>query len=97
MLLPGARVVYLALLRLRDRRTGVHRVLDAEHASAKATLLRMRIEEKQGKLVLREDVNELIDGMAGMCRHSEPDAASQTACATSSSSFQVRIAQLLTC
>ena len=39
---------------------------DAEHALAKAALLQLRIEEKQRKLVRRDDVNELIDQIAGI-------------------------------
>ena len=39
---------------------------DAEHAPAKAALLRIRIEEKQRTLVRRADVDELIDGIAGV-------------------------------
>ena len=33
---------------------------------AKAALLRIRIEEKQRKLVRQDDVNELIDQIAGI-------------------------------
>jgi hypothetical protein len=35
------------------------------HAEAKNQLLRIRIEEKQRKLVRRDDVNELLDAMCG--------------------------------
>ena len=36
------------------------------HAVAKTELMRIRIMEKQRKLVLREDANEMIDSMAGI-------------------------------
>ena len=36
------------------------------HALAKAAFLRIRIEEKQRKLVRQDDVNELIDQIAGI-------------------------------
>jgi hypothetical protein len=38
---------------------------DAEHALARAALLRIRIEEKQRTLVRRSDVDALIDQIAG--------------------------------
>ena len=36
------------------------------HAEAKTQLLRIRIEEKQRKLVCRSDVDDLIDQIAGI-------------------------------
>ena len=59
------RLRYLAHLRSENRRSP-RAAADAEHASAKAALLRIRIEEKQRKLVRRDDVNALIDAMAGI-------------------------------
>jgi len=63
--LDQSRVVYLRYLR-RERQQSPRAAADAEHASAKAALLRIGIEEKQRKLVRRDDVNELIDGIAGV-------------------------------
>jgi hypothetical protein len=62
--LDQSRVAYLRYLR-RERQQSPRAAADAEHALAKAALLRIRIEEKQRKLVRRDDVNELIDGIAG--------------------------------
>jgi hypothetical protein len=59
------RLRYLAHLRSENRRSP-RAAADAEHASAKAALLRLVIAEKQRKLVLREDANELIDSIAGL-------------------------------
>jgi hypothetical protein len=59
------RVAYLRYLR-RERQQSPRAAADAEQASAKAALLRMRIEEKQRKLVRRSDVDTLIDGIAGV-------------------------------
>jgi hypothetical protein len=50
----------------RERQQSPRAAADAEHALAKAALLRIRIEEKQRKLVRREDVDALIDGIAGV-------------------------------
>ena len=54
------RVAYLRYLR-RERRQSPRAAADAEHVLAKVALLRIRIEEKQRKLVRQDDVNELID------------------------------------
>jgi hypothetical protein len=62
--LDQSRVAYLRYLR-RERQQSPRTAADAEHALAKATLLRIRIEEKQRTLVLRADVDALIDGIAG--------------------------------
>ncbi len=59
------RLRYLAHLRSENRRSP-RAAADAEHAAAKAALLRIRIEEKQRKLVRREDVDALIDELAGI-------------------------------
>jgi rhamnose utilization protein RhaD (predicted bifunctional aldolase and dehydrogenase) len=50
----------------RERQQSPRAAADAEHALAKAALLRIRIEEKQRKLVRQDDVNELIDQIAGI-------------------------------
>jgi hypothetical protein len=59
-----SRLKYMTHLRSEHRKSP-RAAADAEQASAKAALLRIRIEEKQRKLVRRKDVNELIDAMAG--------------------------------
>ena len=58
------RLRYLAHLRSENRRSP-RAAADAEHASAKAALLRIRIMEKQRQLVRREDADALIDEIAG--------------------------------
>ena len=63
--LDQSRVAYLRYLR-RERQQSPRAAADAEHALAKAALLRIRIKEKQRKLVLREDVDALIDAMCGI-------------------------------
>jgi hypothetical protein len=63
--LDQSRVVYLRYLR-RERQQSPRAAADAEHAAAKAALLRLRIEEKQRELVRRADVDALIDGIAGV-------------------------------
>ncbi|SEC70914.1 hypothetical protein [Bradyrhizobium erythrophlei] len=63
--LDGSRVAYLRYLR-RKRQQSPRAAADAEHAVAKAALLRLRIEEKQRGLVRRADVDELIDQIAGV-------------------------------
>ena len=62
--LDQSRVAYLRYLR-RERQQSPRAAADPENASAKAALLRIGIEKKQRKLVRRDDVNELIDGIAG--------------------------------
>jgi len=59
------RLRYLAHLRSENRRSP-RAAADAEHTSAKAALLRIRIMEKRRALVLREDANALIDEIAGI-------------------------------
>ena len=63
--LDQSRVAYLRYLRC-ERQQSPRAAADAEHALAKAALLRIRIEEKQRKLVRQDDVNELIDQIAGI-------------------------------
>jgi hypothetical protein len=63
--LDQSRVAYLRYLR-REHRRSPRAEADAEHAKAKTALLQIRIMEKQRKLVLREDVDALIDALAGI-------------------------------
>jgi len=58
------RLRYLRWLRDPERRSARSEAA-AKHAEAKTRLLHIRIEEKQRKLVRRDDVNELIDAMCG--------------------------------
>jgi phage terminase Nu1 subunit (DNA packaging protein) len=60
-----SRLKYLAHLRAEHRRSP-RAAADAELASAKAALLRIRIEEKQRTLVRQSEVDELIDQIAGV-------------------------------
>ena len=55
--LDQSRVAYLRYLR-RERQQSPRAAADAEHALAKAALLRIRIEEKQRTLVRRDAVDE---------------------------------------
>ena len=63
--LDQSRVAYLRYLR-RERQQSPRAAADAEHASEKAALLRIRIEEKKRELVRRADVDALIDDIAGV-------------------------------
>jgi hypothetical protein len=63
--LDACRFAYLKWLRDPARRSARSEAA-AEHAKAKTEMLRIRIEEKQRKLVRREDVDALIDAMAGI-------------------------------
>ena len=63
--LDQSRVAYLRYLR-RERRQSPRNEADAEHAKAKAALLRLRIAEKQHELVPRVDFDAVIDGIAGV-------------------------------
>jgi hypothetical protein len=63
--LDQSRVAYLRYLR-RERRQSPRSEADAEHAKAKAALLRLRIAEKQRELVPRVDFDAVIDGIAGV-------------------------------
>ena len=60
-----SRLKYLAHLRAEHRRSP-RAAADADLASAKAALLRIRIEEKQRTLVRQSDVNELTDSLCGV-------------------------------
>jgi len=59
------RIAYLRYLR-REWRQSPRSEADAEHAKAKAALLRLRIAEKQRELVPRVDFDAVIDGIAGV-------------------------------
>jgi hypothetical protein len=63
--LDQSRVAYLRYLR-RERQQSPRATADAEHASAKAALLRIRIEEKKRELVPRDVYESMIDQMAGL-------------------------------
>ena len=63
--LDQSRVAYLRYLR-RERQQSPRAAADAEHASAKAALLRIRIEEKKRELVPRDVYEGMIDQMAGL-------------------------------
>jgi hypothetical protein len=71
-----SRLKYLTHLRSEHRRSP-RAAADAKHALAKAALVRIRIEKKQRELVRRDEVDALIDGIAG--RH--PDRIVESACA----------------
>ena len=58
--LDASRVAYLRFLR-RERQQSPRATADAEHASAKAALLRIRIEEKKRELVPRDVYESMID------------------------------------
>ena len=60
-----SRLKYLTHLRSEHRRSP-RAAADAELASARAALLRIRIEEKQRTLVRQSDVDELIDSLCGV-------------------------------
>jgi len=63
--LDQSRIAYLRHLR-RERRQSPRGEADAEHALAKAALLRIRIEEKRRTLVPRDVYDSMIDQMAGL-------------------------------
>lgn len=60
-----SRLRYLAHLRDPARRSARSEAA-AEHAKAKTEMLQIRIMERQRKLVRREDVDALVDHMAGI-------------------------------
>jgi hypothetical protein len=63
--LDRSRVAYLRYLR-RERQQSPCAEADAEHALAKAALLRIKIAEKQCELVPRDVYDSMIDEMAGL-------------------------------
>jgi phage terminase Nu1 subunit (DNA packaging protein) len=64
--LDRSRVAYLRRYLRRERRQSPRSEADAEHAKAKAALLRLRIAERQRELVPRDDFDAVIDGIAGV-------------------------------
>jgi hypothetical protein len=60
-----SRVAYLRYLR-RERRQSPRTEADADHLKVKTELLQLRLMEKKHELVRRADVDELIDGIAGV-------------------------------
>ena len=59
------RLRYFNHLRAKNNRSPLA-VADAEHASAKAELVRIRIAQARRELVKRTDVNELLDSIAAI-------------------------------
>ena len=63
--LDQSRIAYIHFLR-RERKLSPRGEAEAEHALAKAALLRIRIAEKQRELVPRADFDAVIDEIAGV-------------------------------
>jgi hypothetical protein len=63
--LDQSRVAYLRYLR-RERRQSPRSEADADHIKVKTEMLQLRLMEKKRELVRQEDVDELIDGIAGV-------------------------------
>jgi hypothetical protein len=63
--LDQSRVAYLRYLR-RERRQSPKTAADVAHVAAKAEMLQIQIAEKRRVLVKREQVNELLDDIAGV-------------------------------
>jgi hypothetical protein len=63
--LDQSRVVYLRYLR-RERRQSPRSEADADHVRAKTEMLQLQLMEKRRELVRREDVDALIDELAGI-------------------------------
>ena len=63
--LDQSRVAYLRYLR-RERQQSPRAEADADHVKVKTEMLQLRLMEKKRELVRREDVDELIDGIAGV-------------------------------
>ena len=61
----ASRVAYLRYLR-RERRQSPRTEADADHVKVKTEMLQLRLMEKRKELVRRADVDELIDGIAGV-------------------------------
>jgi hypothetical protein len=61
----ACRLAYLKWLRDPARRSA-RTEADAAHIAAKTEMLQLRLMEKKRTLVRRDDVNELIDSMAGL-------------------------------
>jgi hypothetical protein len=60
-----SRVAYLRYLR-RERQQSPCSEADAAHLAVKTEMLQLRLMEKKRELVRRADVDELIDGIAGV-------------------------------
>ena len=63
--LDQSRVAYLRYSR-REHRRSPRAEADADHVKVKAEMLKLRLMEKRGELVRQSDVDELIDGIAGV-------------------------------
>ena len=63
--LDQSRVAYLRYLR-RERRQSPRSEADADHVKAKTEMLQLRLMEKRRELVRRDDVDALIDQLAGI-------------------------------
>ena len=63
--LDQSRVAYLRYLR-REHRRLPRAEADADHVKVKTEMLQLRLMEKRRELVRRADVDELIDGIAGV-------------------------------
>jgi hypothetical protein len=60
-----SRVAYLRYLR-RERQQSPRTQADADHVAVKTEMLQLRLMEKRRELVLRTDVDELVDTLAGV-------------------------------
>ena len=63
--LDQSRVAYLRYLR-RERRQSPRSEADADHVKVKTEMLQLQLMAKKRELVRRADVDELIDGIAGV-------------------------------
>jgi hypothetical protein len=63
--LDQSRVAYLRFLR-RERQQSPRAEADVAHVAVKTEMLQLRLAEKRHELVRRADVDELIDGIAGV-------------------------------
>jgi hypothetical protein len=63
--LDPSRVAYLRYLR-RERQQSPRGEADADHLKVKTEMLQLRLMEKKRELVRRADVDELVDGIAGV-------------------------------
>jgi hypothetical protein len=63
--LHQSRIAYLRYLR-RERQQLPRREADATHVAVKTEMLQLRLTEKKRELVRQSDVDELIDGIAGV-------------------------------
>jgi hypothetical protein len=63
--LDQSRVAYLRYLR-RERQQSPRTEADADHIKVKTEMLQLRLLQRKRELVRRADVDELIDGIAGV-------------------------------